>query len=191
MNGPAGDGTPETLRTGLRYRLGCSPSGYVIEDLLAEGHPAVEHYAPGLFDLAAYRYEQLEAATPPPPPAPGPRRPAGGTYRSPGLFPAPAPSSWCRGCGAGLYAGWTACTHCGRPLGARRDKRVAVALAVFLAFWTWLYTYDRDRGQFWAGLAIDVAGAALVWTGVGWAALVGVWIWSIAAAASRPAADYW
>jgi ABC-type glycerol-3-phosphate transport system substrate-binding protein len=66
-----------------------------------------------------------------------------------------------------------------------------VALAVLLAFWTWLYTYDRDRGKFWTGLVIDVVSVALVWTGVGWLGLVGVWIWSIVATTSRPASEYW
>lgn len=187
------DQADETLRSGLRYRLGCGPCGYVIEDLLVEGHPVVERYEPGLFDLAVHRYQQLEAQTPPPPP------PSANPYPPPwGLYPPPAPrysrvppARWCPGCGAGPDPWRVSCARCGRPVGARRDKRVAVALAVLLAFWTWLYTYDRDRRKFWTGLAIDVAGVALVWTGVGWVALAGVWIWSIVATASRPAAEYW
>ena len=184
MDGSVGDDAQQTLRVGLRYRLGCGPFGYVIEDLLVEGHPVVERYEPGLFDLAVYRYQQLEAATPPPPP------PSGAGYPPPPARPFGVPAArGCPSCGPGTRQ--ASCTRCGRPLGPRRDKRIAVALAVLLAFWTWLYTYDRDRGKFWTGLVIDVVGIALVWTGVGWMALVGVWIWSIAATASRPASEYW
>jgi hypothetical protein len=184
MDGFAGDEARQTLRVGMRYRLGCGPCGYVIEDLLVEGHPVVERYEPGLFDLAVYRYEQLEAATPPPPPR------SGAAYPPPSVHPFGAPvSQWCPSCGSGTWQ--PACGRCGRPVGARRDKRTAVALAVLLAFWTWLYTYERDRGKFWVGLAIDVVGISLIWTGVGWMALVGVWIWSIVATASTPASDYW
>ena len=183
MVGPVGDDAQQTLRAGLRYRLGCGPCGYVIEDLLVEGHPVVEHYEPGLFDLALYRYQQLEAGTPPPPPSPASYPPP------PAHTVGTPPDRWCRSCGAPTWQ--AACARCGRPVDARRDKRVAVALAVLLAFWTWLYTYDRDRGKFWTGLVIDVVSVALVWTGVGWLGLVGVWIWSIVATTSRPASEYW
>jgi len=33
----------------------------------------------------------------------------------------------------------------------------SILLAVFLGFWTWLYTYKKDGWKFWAGLGICVA----------------------------------
>lgn len=35
-----------------------------------------------------------------------------------------------------------------------KDKTVAVLLAVFLGFWTWLYTYQDDKVYFWIHLGV-------------------------------------
>jgi hypothetical protein len=37
-----------------------------------------------------------------------------------------------------------------------KDKTGAVLLAVFLGFWTWCYTYQRDSWKFWLNLALCV-----------------------------------
>ncbi|HET9072837.1 MAG TPA: hypothetical protein VFN60_13055 [Acidimicrobiales bacterium] len=201
-----GDGSYETLRTGWRYRLACGPSGYVIEDWRREGQPVVEHYTSGLFDLALYRFEQLEAATPPPPPPPTPAGPPRHTAPAAtpplGGWPQPwpgtthhpwtptAPARFCRMCGTALVPAGSSCARCGATAGGVRDKSIAVGLAVFLAFWTWLYTYGRDKRKFWAGLALDIVGLALLTTGAGWMVLVGVWIWAIVATVSRPVREY-
>jgi len=61
-----------------------------------------------------------------------------------------------------------------------------VLLAVFLAFWTWLYTYRKDSRKFWLGLGLDVAGGLLAfltsssgWVYLGLVVVVGVWIWAV------------
>lgn len=38
----------------------------------------------------------------------------------------------------------------GKTAPAPKDKTVTVLLAVFLAFWTWLYIYKMDGWKFWS-----------------------------------------
>ncbi len=220
------DGSYETLRKGARYRLGCGPSGYVIQDLLGAGQPVVEHYPSDLLDVALLRFAQLEETVPPlpgypppggypppsgyPPPGGHPPHPAfghphpaspavaggwvaphgGGEGAATGPWEPAGPVASCCWCGAGLPPGASVCVGCGTPARSARDKGVAVVLAVVLSFWTWLYTYRLDKKKFWAGLGLDALGVVLLTAGVGWAMLVGVWAWSVVAAATRPAELY-
>lgn len=48
------------------------------------------------------------------------------------------------------------CATCGIPL-PRKNKAVAVVLAVFLGHWTWLYTFQKDAGKFWIVLSSWIA----------------------------------
>lgn len=75
-----------------------------------------------------------------------------------------------------------------------KEKIIAILLAVFLTFWAWLYTYEKNAWKFWVGLLVAVALAILfsypelpfelpfvllpVFNGV-------VWIWAIVDAALR------
>jgi hypothetical protein len=36
-----------------------------------------------------------------------------------------------------------------------KNKTVSILLAIFLTFWTWLYTYKRDGWKFWTGFAVS------------------------------------
>ena len=54
-----------------------------------------------------------------------------------------------------------------------KDKSVSVILAIFLSFWTWLYTYRIDAWKFWVGIALSIL---LWWTFI---APFGVWIWAV------------
>ena len=42
-----------------------------------------------------------------------------------------------------------------------RDKTAAILLAVFLGFWTWLYTYEKSKKKFWIAL-ISIISSILV-----------------------------
>jgi hypothetical protein len=70
---------------------------------------------------------------------------------------------YCSACGNGLIATAAICPKCGSPVGrgvlsgvgsAPKSKTVAVLLAVFLGFWTYLYTYREDKIKFWTWLPI-------------------------------------
>jgi hypothetical protein len=72
---------------------------------------------------------------------------------------------YCSACGNGLIATAAICPKCGSPVGrgvlsgvgsAPKSKTVAVLLAVFLGFWTYLYTYREDKIKFWIWLPIVV-----------------------------------
>ncbi len=39
---------------------------------------------------------------------------------------------------------------------ARKSKLTSVLLAVFLSYWTWLYTYKRDHVKFWWGFGVGI-----------------------------------
>lgn len=118
--------------------------------------------------------------------------------------PSKAQSS-CPSCGCALEPDEQACPRCAYPVvtgagvtGRRKSRTVAVLLAVFLAFWTWLYTYRKDWLKFWLGLAADTIGALLflltesspwVYTGLG--LVVAVWAWSVVDVVVKCREWYW
>lgn len=55
-----------------------------------------------------------------------------------------------------------------------KNRTTAIVLAVFLSFWTWLYTYKKDSTKFWIGLGVSLTGIFCVFI-----TTIGVWIWSI------------
>lgn len=63
-----------------------------------------------------------------------------------------------------------------------KSKTTAVLLAVFLTFWTWVYTYKTDAWKFWMNLALSVLTLGF------WGVLVS-WPWAIIDAARR--SDDW
>lgn len=103
---------------------------------------------------------------------------------------APGPTRYCAACGTTLLATAVVCPRCGSSVGSPRSKTTAVLLAVFLTFWTWLYTYRTNSRKFWLGLGLDVVGVFLLTFGIGWLILLGVWIWAIVDAASKSDAWY-
>jgi hypothetical protein len=110
---------------------------------------------------------------------------------------APAPAKGldevpCHSCTNTIPRDAAICVRCGVTTGRGleassppKDKNLAVMLAAFLAFWTWLYTYERDATKFWIGLVVSMAGPFLLFL-----PNVAVWVWSIADAARRPSDFY-
>lgn len=103
----------------------------------------------------------------------------------PASTPPLPPSTFCKGCGTGLVVTAVTCPQCGTPTRSDqpKDKTVAVLLAVFLGFWTWVYTYKRDAWKFWLNLGLGVITFGL-WT------LFVSYPWAIIDAAVRPASYY-
>jgi len=88
-----------------------------------------------------------------------------------------AGNAFCPACAASTTPLSEICVKCGsrllsaHPTAADRhpnpkSKTAAILLAVFLSFWTWLYTYRRDAWKFWTGLAVNLV-------------LIGVWAWML------------
>jgi len=105
---------------------------------------------------------------------------------SPGM---PAPR-FCPGCGAPLMLTAVVCPHCGTAVGSPRSKGVAILLAVFLSFWTWLYTYEQDKVKFWWGLGLTLVGGLLSLFFVGIVMIFGVWLWAVITAATKSEEAY-
>ena len=132
----------------------------------------------------------------------------------------------CPGCGVLLPKGDNYCQNCGNPVSpiaevcvkcglrltrvTRKSKATSVLLAVFLGFWSWLYTYKRDGRKFWLGLGISLvftapsyrwflwlyftpategsfalALIAFLWVLIGWLGAAGIWVWAIVNTAVR------
>jgi hypothetical protein len=103
-------------------------------------------------------------------------------------------------CGGDLLPTAERCPHCGhavgggpwkQPPGGGKSRTVAVLLAVFLSFWSFLYTYRTAKWKFWLGFGLDVGLWFLtIITGVAGALFflvsLGVWIWSIVDRATTP-----
>ncbi len=77
-----------------------------------------------------------------------------------------------------------------------KDKTAAVLLAVFLSFWTWLYTYRKDAWKFWVGLGVTLGLIVLILPTLFatlfilpfWA--FAVWLWALIDVATKPPEYY-
>ena len=73
----------------------------------------------------------------------------------------------------------------------RKDKTVAIVLAVVLGFWTWLYTYKRDAWKFWLCLGLNMTVFNPLWTWIlGFAPNFALHIWAIVDVAMKPQQYY-
>jgi hypothetical protein len=69
--------------------------------------------------------------------------------------------AFCQNCGREVSETANFCAACGAQLtsisGVKKkgnSKLAAILLAVFLGFWTWVYTYKKDSMKFWIGLTV-------------------------------------
>ena len=102
---------------------------------------------------------------------------------------------FCPSCGVAIKREAEICVHCGvrvgRPAAGAKSKTAAILLAVFLGFWTWLYTYREDSAKFWIGLSISIVNSILIfvtlgiWLIVGFFIAIGIWIWPIVDTATK------
>lgn len=93
---------------------------------------------------------------------------------------------FCPGCGKPIVTTAVVCPSCGTATGSPRSKGIAVLLAVFFSFWSWLYTYQRSKVKFWWGLGLSIVGSFLVVVLVGIFFLFGVWLWAVIDTATKP-----
>ena len=94
-------------------------------------------------------------------------------------------SKFCQSCGTQLAAGTAFCANCGSPAGSipapaapaaapaspqqqpqaygqiGKSKTTAVVLAVFLGFWSWLYTFQVNKVKFFIGLGAGVVSSII------------------------------
>jgi hypothetical protein len=95
-------------------------------------------------------------------------------------------SKFCQSCGTQLAAGAAFCANCGSPAGSipapaappvasaappqyqpqaygprGKSKTTAVVLAVFLGFWSWLYTFQVNKVKFFIGLGAGVVSSVI------------------------------
>ena len=71
----------------------------------------------------------------------------------------PQGQHFCSSCGVEVLPLAERCIKCGAPLAKPplpKSKTMAVLLAVFLGFWTWVYTYRKNTWKFWAGLGLGL-----------------------------------
>jgi hypothetical protein len=108
---------------------------------------------------------------------------------------------FCQNCGKELTGTPDFCPNCGARLAqpvvqtGGKSKTASILLAVFLSFWTWLYTYKKDGWKFWTGLGVLVGNYILIfatlglWGLVSWIIGPGIWIWAIVDTAVK--SDEW
>jgi hypothetical protein len=114
-----------------------------------------------------------------------PAGPQGAAYQ-----PAYAPQKFCPACGILVMPTAVVCVRCGTALSVPRSKGVAILLAVFLGYWTWLYTYKRDATKFWVGLSMAVVGGLTLVLLIGFVFIFAVWLWAVIDTASRSESFY-
>ena len=96
----------------------------------------------------------------------------------------------CPGCGESVAASALVCPWCATALASPRSKRRAVLFAVLFSFWTWVYTYRRDRFRFWMGLSLNLFGALVPAHALGESVFLFVWIWALVDTVTKPKAWY-
>jgi len=69
-----------------------------------------------------------------------------------------------------------------KNLDGPKSKTTAVVLAVLFAFWTWLYTYEKEAWKFWLNFILTIITFG-VWGLISW-------IWAIIDTASKPESYY-
>lgn len=97
---------------------------------------------------------------------------------------------FCPSCSKPVVQTASICPHCGTAIGAPKSKGIAILLAVFLSFWTWVYTYRINKTKFWIGLGLSLVGGVLTIIFVGFVLLFGVWLWALIDAISTPDEKY-
>ncbi len=98
-----------------------------------------------------------------------------------------ADEQFCQSCGKVVKKEAVICVFCGVPIKKvpapePKDKAIAVLFAVFLSFWTWVYTYQKDAWKFWLNLALSILTCGIWW--------IVAWIWAIINTAARPSSWY-
>jgi hypothetical protein len=105
-------------------------------------------------------------------------------------------SQFCSGCGSQLVLSAVICPNCGTARNTQspsaKSKTASVLLAVFLSFWTWLYTYKRDNWKFWTSLVIATFCFLFGFATLGFTdfLLIGIWIWAVVDVSARPDTFY-
>ena len=72
-------------------------------------------------------------------------------------------TKFCTGCGNGLIESAAMCPKCGTPVAGlklsssatQKKRNTAILLAVFLGFWTYIYTFAKDKAKFFIFLAAN------------------------------------
>lgn len=112
----------------------------------------------------------------------------------------PRGNLFCSNCGNSVVVNSDTCVNCGAIItnDNGKSKVASILLAIFLGFWTWLYTYKRNFWKFWIALGVWIL--YLIISTVGYyrhtniptpvellmlLAIFGLWIWSIIDASTK------
>lgn len=117
---------------------------------------------------------------PPPPPSHGPPGYLAQGYGFPGPVPPPPAPYWQP---AGYVAPFV-------YLSTGKSKGGAIALAIFFSWWTWLYTYERNKTKFWWGMGLGILGGILTLFIVGLVIIFAVWLWAVIDTIAAPDTFY-
>jgi predicted RNA-binding Zn-ribbon protein involved in translation (DUF1610 family) len=107
----------------------------------------------------------------------------------------PVGNKFCPRCGVAVLPEAELCVNCKMYLSKdEKSKATSVLLAVFLGWWTWLYTYKKDAWKFWIGLCVVIVGGILLLIGSpSFYLIIGIgsllWIWAVVDTATK--SDEW
>lgn len=79
---------------------------------------------------------------------------------------------FCPECGKPVNRKTVICPKCGvqikelsveKQQNPPKSKAAAVVLAIFFGYWAYLYTYARDRANFWGLLVVEIIFGSILW----------------------------
>jgi len=66
-----------------------------------------------------------------------------------------------------------------------KEKTVAIVLSIFFSFFTWLYTFEKNKMKFFIGLGVSMFGIFLLFL-----PNIGIHIWAFVDTLITPEEDY-
>ncbi|MGC8481048.1 MAG: hypothetical protein ACP5PJ_05825 [Acidimicrobiales bacterium] len=96
----------------------------------------------------------------------------------------------CRSCESVLDGQVSYCPFCGAKKTVPRRRWIAILIAAIATYWSFAYTYRRDKVKFWIGFAVSAFAVLELSQRYVFAIGIIIWAWSIIDRVLKPTRFY-